>query len=158
MLDVHHHEEMPQPVDSPIGYFLKRAMLTTRAHVGAKLRPLGLTLPQYICMHMLHRNPGMSNAELAREAFVTRQAMNSVLHELEKMGVVARPATAAAGRVLPATLTDRGEELLAQALPHVWAAEDEVLAALSTTERNELKRLLACIVSPALLPDADTDD
>jgi DNA-binding MarR family transcriptional regulator len=161
---VRHHkvmtqpEVMPQPADVPIGYFLKRAMMTTQSRVRARLRALGLSLPQYICMHMLHRNPGMSNAELARESFVTRQAMNSVLHDLEKTGIVARPATAASGRVLPARLTERGEEMLAQALPQVWAAEDEILRTLSTAERHELKRLLACVVSSATLSDTETDE
>ncbi|MGL6234031.1 MAG: MarR family winged helix-turn-helix transcriptional regulator [Segniliparus sp.] len=139
---------MTRPADAPIGYFLTRAMLTTRTHVSAKLRPLGLTLPQYICMQMLRQNPGMSNAELARESFVTRQAMNTVLHDLEKADLVARPATAAAGRTLPARLTKRGEALLEEALPEVWAAEDEILGALSKEERHELKRLLSAAIDP----------
>ena len=140
---------MTQPDDAPIGYFLTRAVLTLRTHVSAKLRPLGLTLPQYVCMQMLHHTPGMSNAELARGSFVTRQAMNTVLHDLEKADLVARPATAASGRTLPARLTERGEALLEEALPEVWAAEDEILGTLSAEERHELKRLLSAAISPS---------
>ena len=143
---------MTQPSEIPFGYFLTRAMLTMRAHTSAKLRPLGLTLPQYICMQMLRHSPGMSNAELARESFVTRQAMNTVLHDLEKADLVARPATAVSGRALPARLTERGEALLDEALPQVWAAEDEVLSALGQEERHELKRLLAAAIDPAEPP------
>ncbi|EFV13729.1 MarR family winged helix-turn-helix transcriptional regulator [Segniliparus rugosus] len=143
---------MTQPSELPFGYFLTRAMLTTRARTGAKLRPLGLTMPQYICMQILRHNPGMSNAQLARESFVTRQAMNAVLHDLEKAELVARPATAVSGRILPARLTERGEALLDEALPQVWAAEDEVLAALTQEERHELKRLLSIAIDPADSP------
>lgn len=139
---------MTQPDDLPIGYFLARAMLTMRTYVGTKLRPLGLTLPQYVCMQMLRHNPGMSNAELARESFVTRQAMNTVLHDLEKAGLVARPSTAVSGRTLPARLTERGEALLEAALLEVWAAEDEILRALNEEERRELKRLLSSAIDP----------
>jgi hypothetical protein len=35
----------------------------------------GLTVPQYACLELLDQHSGLSNAELARGAFVTRQSM-----------------------------------------------------------------------------------
>ena len=40
---------------------------------------MGLAFPQYICMRILSKYPGRSNAELARYTNVTPQAMNMVL-------------------------------------------------------------------------------
>lgn len=42
-------------------------------------------------MRILRTYPGMSNSELARQAMVTRQAMNAVLHRLEEEGLISRP-------------------------------------------------------------------
>ena len=54
---------------------------------------------------LLAQRPGLSNSELARGAFVTRQSMNVLLQSLERQGLVVRPAQAPVGRALPAELT-----------------------------------------------------
>ena len=76
------------------------------------LDPLGLAFPEYICLRLLSHAPGKSNAELAREANVSPQAMNMVLRGLQERGLVTRPAAVASGRSLPAELTRQGTELL----------------------------------------------
>ena len=64
-----------------------------RAEVTATvLEPLGLTFPQYICMRILSHVPGRSNAELARDANVSPQAMNMVSAGCRSAGWSARPA------------------------------------------------------------------
>ena len=71
------------------------------------LRPLGMTVTHYSCLELLAQRPGLSNSELARGAFVTRQSMNVLLQALERDGFVTRPAEAPVGKVLPAKLTPR---------------------------------------------------
>ncbi len=69
--------------DAPLGYLLYRVHNALRAEVTATvLEPLGLAFPQYICMRILSRFPGRSNAELARDTNVSPQAMNMVLRGL----------------------------------------------------------------------------
>ncbi len=79
------------------------------------LRPLGLGLPEFVCMRILDDDPGRTSAELARHTHVTAQAMNQVLQGLQDMGLVTRPATAPSGRALPAQLTRKGGALLKRA-------------------------------------------
>ena len=67
-------------LDASLGYLLKQAASTLRSSMDAALRPLGLTVPQYACLELLAQRPGLSNSELARGAFVTRQSMNVLLH------------------------------------------------------------------------------
>ena len=70
--------------DQPLGYLLYRVANALRAEVTATaLDPMGLAFPQYICMRILSKFPGRSNAELARDTNVTPQAMNMVLRRLE---------------------------------------------------------------------------
>jgi len=66
-LDVSHVD-----LDQAVGYTLKRAASALRAAMDAELRSHGLSVPQYACLKLLSQRPGLSNAELARGAFVTR--------------------------------------------------------------------------------------
>lgn len=131
--------------NAPLGYLLHRAGTVLRPQVSAALRPLALSLPEFICMRMLSMNPGMSSAELSRQANVTPQAMNTVLRRLEDLGAVSRPASVASGRALPATLTKAGQGLLKRAEAAVHDADDRILARLSATERREFKRMLTAL-------------
>lgn len=128
--------------DEPLGYLLHRVTSALRAEVAATvLGPSALAAPEYLCLRMLSQSP-KSNAQLAREAQVSPQAMNKVVRELQERGLVTRPATVSSGRSLPATLTREGAALLARLDPEVADAEDRVLAKLGEQDRRELRRLL----------------
>jgi DNA-binding MarR family transcriptional regulator len=129
--------------DQPLGFLIYRVTAVLQPIVTARLQPLGLTLPEFVCLRVLSTAPGQSNAELARYINVSPQAMNNVLRGLQERGVVRRPASVASGRALPAELTADGAALLAQAEAVVHAADVAALANLSAEELHELKHLLA---------------
>jgi DNA-binding MarR family transcriptional regulator len=130
--------------DEPLGYLLYRAASALRTEVSQlALEPLNLSFPQYLCIRIVSRLPGRSNADLARDLNVSPQAMNVVLRSLEERGVVSRPASAASGRSLPAELTREGNELLATLDAAVHAAEQRVLAPLTDAQRREFRHLIA---------------
>ena len=131
------------PLDQSVGYVLKQAQAALRSTMDVALRPHGLTVPQYACLELLSQRPGLSNAELARGVFVTRQAMNGVLRGLEELGLVKRPEIAKRGRELPATLTRAGESRWRAASAAVATVEQQMTAALSTQDRSRLLRDLA---------------
>jgi DNA-binding MarR family transcriptional regulator len=133
--------------DAPLGYLLYQVVAALRPEVAAALSPLGLTLPEFVCMRMLSISPGKSSAELAREGNVSPQAMNTVLHRLENSQVVTRPPSVASGRALPASLTATGRSLLKRAEAAVREADARVLAKLSPAEQREFKRMLAALGS-----------
>jgi DNA-binding MarR family transcriptional regulator len=129
--------------EQPLGYLLSRVANALRAEVTASvLDPMGLAFPQYICMRILSKYPGRSNADLARDTNVSPQAMNMVLRRLEDRGLVTRPATVSSGRSLPAELTREGEELLKRTDSGVRAAERKLMAHLTAEQRQEFKRIL----------------
>ena len=129
--------------DQPLGYLLYRVMAELRPAVTAELGPLGLALPEFVCLRLLSIFPSQSNAELARHTNVSPQAMNNVLRALQDIGAVERPASVASGRALPAQLTTAGRALLKRAEAAVRVADQRVLANLTSEEQHELKRLLA---------------
>ena len=136
-----------------VGYALKQAATALRSAMDVALRPLDLTVPQYSCLEILGQQPGLSNADLARAAFVSRQAMNGVLRGLEDRGLVTRPATAAHGRALPTQLTTTGRQQLRAASTVVRAVEQRMLSALSPAGRGRLHDDLAACTA-GLTPDA----
>lgn len=135
-------EAMTESEDQPLGFLVRRLMARLRPQAALALRPLGLGLPEFVCLRILDEDPGRTSAELARHTHVTAQAMNQVLQGLQDMGLVTRPASAPSGRALPAQLTRKGSALLRRAEAAVGEADDQLLAHLSPAERRQLKRLL----------------
>src|ERR1700761_7543025 len=99
-------------LQTSLGYLLKETSSALRAAMEDVLRPLGMTVTHYSCLELLAQRPGLSNSDLARGTFVTRQSMNVLLLALERDGYVTRPTQAPVGKVLPAQLTPRGRASL----------------------------------------------
>ena len=54
--------DMGQAEDAPLGYLLYRVAAVLRPEVSAVLSPLGLTLPEFVCLRILSLNLGKSSA------------------------------------------------------------------------------------------------
>lgn len=106
------------------------------------LRPLGMTVTHYSCLELLAQRPGLSNSELARGAFVTRQAMNVLLQTLEHDGSVTRPDAAPVGRALPTRLTPLGRRQLHSASTAVRSVERRMLTGMTDAEQESVLRAL----------------
>ncbi|MEU3051962.1 MarR family winged helix-turn-helix transcriptional regulator [Streptomyces griseus] len=143
-------------LDTSLGYLLKEASSALRAAMEEVLRPLGMTVTHYSCLELLAQRPGMSNSDLARGAFVTRQTMNVLLQTLERDGYVVRPAEAAVGKVLPAQLTPRGRQSLEKATAAVRSVEVRMLAGMTETEQAGAFRILRSMVRS--LREGERDD
>ncbi|MER6622604.1 MULTISPECIES: MarR family winged helix-turn-helix transcriptional regulator [unclassified Streptomyces] len=137
------------------GYLLKEASSALRAAMEEVLRPLGMSVTHYSCLELLAQRPGLSNSELARGAFVTRQTMSVLLQALERDGYVTRPAEAPVGKVLPARLTPRGRRSLEKASAAVRSVEARMLAGLTETEQSDAFRILQRMIRS--LRDDDRD-
>lgn len=135
-----------------LGYQLKEASSALRAAMEAALRPLGMTVTHYSCLELLSQRPGLSNSDLARGTFVTRQAMNVLLQSLERDGYVSRPARAPVGKALPTSLTAAGRRRLARATVAVRAIERQMLAGLSDQDQVATRRILSTIIESLTHP------
>lgn len=131
-----------------VGYVLKQVHASLRTAMDEALRPLDLTVPQYACLELLGQHPGLSNSELARYAFVTRQSMNLVLRRLQERDLLTRPDHAPHGRALRAELTQDGRTTLRKASVAVRAAEKELFSPLSQEQQRRLREdLTTCATS-----------
>ena len=133
-------------LETSLGYLLKEASSALRAAMEEVLRPLGMSVTRYSCLELLAQRPGLSNSELARGAFVTRQSMNVLLQALEREGYVTRPAEPPVGKVLPTRLTPRGRRSLGKATAAVRSVEVRMLAGLTEAEQSVTFRMLRSMV------------
>ena len=133
-------------METSLGYLLKEASSALRASMEAVLRPLGMTVTHYACLELLAQRPGLSNSELARGAFVTRQSMNVLLQSLERDGYVIRPEQAPVGKVLPTRLTPRGRRSLAKASAAVRGVEIRMLGGLTEVEQSTAYTILQSMI------------
>lgn len=128
------------------GYLLKRAQSALHAAMTAALHEHSTTIGQYALLTALDEEPGLSNADLARRAFVTPQTMNQLLRELEHKQWVTRRPHPVHGRILQADLTQQGHTALRSCHQAVDAIEEQMLAKLSPAHRQQLTAALrACI-------------
>jgi DNA-binding MarR family transcriptional regulator len=135
-------------------YAVKQVELAIRARLDEVLKPLGVTSSQYTALTVLDRRDGLTSAELARNSFVTPQAMADLVVALERRGLIVRRRDETHGRRLLISLTDAARDLLAQCDADVRAVEERLLEDLSADERSDFASYLnrcraALAVEPA---------
>ena len=133
-------------LETSLGYLLKEASSALRTAMEEVLRPLGMNVTRYACLELLAQRPGLSNSELARGAFVTRQSMNVLLQALEREGYVTRPEQPPVGKVLPTRLTPRGRRSLEKATVAVRSVEDRMLSGMTAAQQADAYRILRGMV------------
>jgi DNA-binding MarR family transcriptional regulator/predicted RNA-binding protein len=126
-------------LDQSVGYALKRAQHALHSTMDGELRDYGLSVSQYAALQILASRPRISNADLARDAFVSRQAMHQLLTGLQATGLV---TAAGQGRSQRYALTAEGHTRLRTASSTVAAIEQRMIATLSRAEREQLHRQL----------------
>jgi DNA-binding MarR family transcriptional regulator len=117
-------------LDERVGYALKRASVALHQAMEEAVAPHELTVAQYACLEVLGRHPGASPAELARGAFVTRQAVHQVLRRLIDDGLVQRAPHPTLGQRQQLALTPAGEQRRRSAAAEVARVEAQIASAL----------------------------
>ena len=106
-----------------------------RHAVETALQPFALSGTEYGALVFVDRNPGTSNADLARFLFITPQALGRLTAQLHARGLLVRHADEAVGRRRPLALTSAGTRAVREAEPAVERAQQELLRPLTTVEQ-----------------------
>jgi DNA-binding MarR family transcriptional regulator len=125
-----------------LSYVVGRLDRVLRRQLDERLRPHGLTTPQYTTLSIL-RSPGvLSNARLARRALITPQSMSQILAALEQRRLIRRKPDPDHGRVLRVELTPAGQTVLEECDRAVDDIERQMLRSLGARERSKLAPML----------------
>jgi DNA-binding MarR family transcriptional regulator len=120
-----------------ISYVVARLERAVRAAIAERVAPYGLTTLQYTTLSVLHRHgEPLSNAQLARRAYMTPQSMSEVIDALERNGLIKRNPHPNHRRKLPAMLTAEGRRVLAACEVAAQELEDVMLADLDAAARD----------------------
>jgi DNA-binding MarR family transcriptional regulator len=130
--------------DEPrISYVIARLERALRVAIAERVAPHGLTTLQYTTLSILgRRGQPLSNAQLARRAYMTPQSMSEVIASLEQKGLIRRGSHPSHRRVMPAELTAKGRRVLAECERAVNALEHEMLPGLDAPGRAALRDAL----------------
>ncbi|WP_350562773.1 MarR family transcriptional regulator [Psychrobacter sp. CAL346-MNA-CIBAN-0220] len=134
-----------------LGYILKRAQQSLRTRVDTQLRAMEITLPQYVVLSSVAMSPGISNADLAKAAFVTPQTMQGILSTLEKRNLLARSQDPEHGRRLMTQLTGDGQVAVKAAEIEITKIEGIMVSSISAHDLEQTTQtLLKCIENLAI--------
>src|SRR5262245_49600607 len=138
--------EDDQPQEPRISYVVARLERAIRQAINERVKPYGLTTLQYTTLSVLGRRGELSNAQLARRAYMTPQSMSEVIDALEKKGLIERNPHPNHRRVFPAALTSEGRRVLAACDEAVDALEREMLADMTPLQERSLRNGLVSAV------------
>lgn len=110
--------------------------------IEAKMKPIGLTFPQYSVLSILEDQESLTNADLARRCSVTPQTMNRMLQVLLRRGLVKNEQDPKHALKLLFKLTVKAEKLICKTHIIVNDVEKNFIKALSPKEYNTFKDIL----------------
>ena len=126
-------------------YVMKQVELAVRAELDEIVRPAGLTALQYTALTVLERHPNLTSAQLARNSFVTAQAMADMVATLQDLELIERHRDERDRRRLVLAVTPAGRRLLRRLRDQVAALEDRMVAGLTDHQIAQLRQsLLSC--------------
>jgi DNA-binding MarR family transcriptional regulator len=126
-------------------YVMKQVELAVRSALDEIVRPDGLTALQYTALTVLERHPNLTSAQLARNSFVTAQAMADMVSALRDLGLIERHRDESDRRRLVLALTLEGRRLLDRYRDKVSALEDRMLVGLTDRQIERMREsLLSC--------------
>ena len=121
---------------------MKRMLFGVRTHLDDELRAEGVTTAQLRFLYELRERPGLSGAQMARACYVTPQSAQTMMKRAVEHGWVVRGTDPENGRLVTATLTARGEKLLAQAETVLMQLEAEVWSGVGVERLREMNAMI----------------
>ncbi|MGW2157090.1 MarR family winged helix-turn-helix transcriptional regulator [Nonomuraea sp. NPDC001699] len=131
----------PRPAPSLL-YAVKRLELAIKSRLDEMLRDSGVTTPQYTALTVLRHKDGMTAAQLARDSFVTPQAMADLIGALDRRHLIRRSPNPANKRELLLYLTDEGRALLDTHAEAAAELEDRMVSGLSPDQADTFRAAL----------------
>lgn len=137
---------------------ITRAKQVVKNRVEDGLSGSGITPDQWNVLSYLFDHRGCPMSELAAMSSLTGPTLTRVVDQLTASALTYRNVDPADRRRVLAYLSSRGRSLVCEVRPRVLVCEAEAIAVLSSTEAQELTRLLTRIVVGGLVPSDGVDN
>ena len=128
-------------LDGILGLHLRLAHGAVQRHFTEHFSDLGLTQKQISVLWLAGDQPGIAQADLARRLRMDRATTMTLVHALERRGLLAR-GRAADARLVALSPTSEGETLLAAARTAIAEHERWLHAQFTAKQAKTLEALL----------------
>ena len=125
-----------------LGLPLRQADTRWMASLTERLAPLNVTPARAAALFFIENNPGCSQATLGRALRINRPSTAVAVDQLQEIGAVERRKANVGARNNALHVTPAGKTLHRAILKIAQRQEADFFAALSTAEREQLRRLL----------------
>ena len=98
-----------------VAKLMKRILTHFRAAMDEELKPYGVTSAQIKLLWAIRNAPGSSGAQVARICEVTPQTAQELIQKAEEGGWIVRGKDSVNERIVTASLTPEGDEMLQRA-------------------------------------------
>jgi len=124
------------------GQLFFRLWRASHTRIAEALESIGLTPALFALLNVLGAREGAIQQEIGSAMGIDRSTMVVLIDELEAKGLAKRRAHPADRRAREVAITPKGRRVLERGRRMAIQVEDEVLRGLTTTERDELLKLL----------------
>ncbi len=108
---------------------------------------LGITRANYVTMHFIYENPGVTQARLAELNDKDRNVITKVIDKLEERDYVRRERGSRDRRTYSLYLTENGERIIHQYWPRFIQDEQDLLNKLSPEEQKQFLSMLERLIA-----------
>ncbi len=150
------HDARDEASPYVLGYLLKSLQHSLRQAMDEALRKNSMSFAHFATLFSVSSAPGTPGAQLARTAFVTAQAMNTILQRLEKDGLILREPHPNNLRADRWYITPSGTRAMQKARTRCAPVLERMVASLSGTEtarfEDYLRRCIAGLEDQSSVP------
>jgi DNA-binding MarR family transcriptional regulator len=134
-------------IDHQPGYAIRRLHQISVGIFLSEVGELGVTPVQYAALQVVGNQPGIDQRTLARTIALDTSTTGGVIDRLEARGWLERRMSPEDRRARLLHLTDTGEQALAETVPAMLRAQEQIMAPLTARQRSEFMRLLMILVT-----------
>ena len=129
------------------GFFIERTIKKIKQKLQRKFNGLnaGITVDQWVILDSLNKEAGLSQYEIAEKTYKDAPTVTRIIDLLCKKELVERVMGENDRRRFNIFLTDKGEEKVAEMLPHVIEMQALGWGALKDEDYKQLMRILDTI-------------
>lgn len=125
-----------------VNYLLTTAQHSVFLKMTDKLSDFDVTPVQYAVLYCLWEKDGKSPKEIAERLKLENSTISGILERMEKKNLIERSISKADRRFIQVLLTEKGAGLETEVVNAVEEVNNEVMAAFSDIETDELKTSL----------------
>jgi len=133
---------MDQTLDNSLGFIISRTSMRYKNELGRRLKSFDVTPEQWVTLHRLREQDGLTQKELADRIFKDQPTITRILDKLEQKQLIRRSANPEDRRVFRINLTDQGGNLLEQLMTVSLQVREDACQGVTDQELTALKATL----------------